>query len=197
MLCPLISLGSNVQWQRQHSARSAISRSQNSPLITRFSTVYFYSHMTTYCHEMPILPPNHYRSLQYPLNQVCISNLAPTTLLSACAHAFTTFECADLSFILVHRSDAKKAAPYNRAILFYSLYEAFLDVSHKESTVDAVTATVESKLLDLRSTTVTGAQISQSVLSTLKPFSTPAFLRYLSRHAELSSARQLRKALQD
>jgi len=113
----------------------------------------------------------------------------------SCSKTFTTYEWADLSFLKVKRSVAIKPVPYNRAIVFYSIYEAYLDIPHKESTVDAVTETVEAKLLDLRSDFIKGSQISQAVLSTLKPLSTPAFLRYLSQHADLSSAKQLKRAL--
>jgi transcriptional repressor NrdR len=127
-----------------------------------------------------------------------------------CHESFTTYEAADLSFLRVTagststasepqaRSKAAhlpKATRFSRARLFSSLYAAFLDVPHKDTTINAVTDTIETKLLDLQQTTITTQQIAAIVLSTLKHFNTPAFLRYLSTHTELATKTQLNQAL--
>jgi len=112
-----------------------------------------------------------------------------------CHQAFTTYEAPDLSFLKVTKPHAKKPQRYSRAKLFSGLYDAFLDVPQKDDTIDAVTDTIESKLLDLQKAQVSTQEIAAIVLSTLKHFNTAAFLRYLTTHTELASPAQLKQAL--
>ncbi len=107
-----------------------------------------------------------------------------------CSKAFTTYEQPDLSFLLV--TGGKKPAHYSRPRLFSSIYLAFEGVAGQAKTIDAVTDTVEAKLLDLKAAQVEPDQIAGIVLSTLKHFSMPAFLRYLSKHTDISSPSTLR-----
>ncbi|MDB5179025.1 MAG: transcriptional regulator NrdR [Patescibacteria group bacterium] len=111
-----------------------------------------------------------------------------------CGQAFTTYEAPDLRFLKVAKSTGKPRS-YSRAKLFSGLYAAFLDVPHKDETIDAVTDTIESKLLDLRQSQVSTQQIAVIVLSTLKHFNTAAFLRYLTTHTDLASPGQLAREL--
>src|SRR5947207_2231867 len=78
-----------------------------------------------------------------------------------CGKSFTTYEAADLSFLVIASQSGHKSH-YNRAKLFSDLYEAFLGVPHKAVTIDAVTSTIEAKLLDLRSTNITTAQVANT-----------------------------------
>ncbi len=111
----------------------------------------------------------------------------------SCGKAFTTYESADLGFIKVINND--KPHTYSRAKLFSSIYLAFLDVQDKDEIIDAVTDTVESKILDQKSRRIDAAAITEIILGTLKHFNTAAFMRYLASHAALSSSAQLKKEL--
>jgi transcriptional repressor NrdR len=111
-----------------------------------------------------------------------------------CGKNFTTYEAPSLGFLKVTTKSGQRSG-YSRARLFTSLYDAFLNVSHKPATIDAVTDTIEAKILDLKSPEVATTQIASIVLTTLKHFNTPAFLRYLSSHTDLSPATNLSKAL--
>jgi len=112
-----------------------------------------------------------------------------------CEETFTTYEAADLGFIKVEKRHAKTPEPYSRAKLFSSIYAAFMDIRGRQTTVDAVTETVETKILDLQEQVLTTQAIADIVLQTLKHFSTAAFVRYLSNQTDLVSEAQLRKEL--
>jgi len=112
----------------------------------------------------------------------------------ACHEAFTTYEAADLGFMRVVGARGRTTR-YSRSQLFTGIYQAFTDIPHKDSTIDAVTDTVEAKILDLQQTKVGSDDVARIVLSTLKHFNTAAFLRYLASHTDLASNAQLRKEL--
>ena len=112
-----------------------------------------------------------------------------------CGKNFTTYEAADLSFIKVKTEGARNPVPYVRAVLFSSVYEAFLGIEAKDATIAAVTDTIEAKILDLQRTAITGKDISGITLITLKHFNTAAFLRYLSQHARITGSRELKALL--
>ncbi len=88
-----------------------------------------------------------------------------------------------------------KAQTYSRAKLFSSIYLAFSDSKATSDTIDAVTGTVEAKILDLKLDLIPSTTIAGVILTTLKHFDTGAFLRYLSNHAEVRSNRELRKII--
>jgi len=111
-----------------------------------------------------------------------------------CQKAFTTYESANLGFLRVTGSTRRKT-PYSRSQLYASLSTAFLDIPHKPGTVDAITDTVEAKVLDLQQSDVSTTKIAAIVLSTLKHFNTAAFIRYLSTHTEVASSAQLKREL--
>jgi transcriptional repressor NrdR len=112
-----------------------------------------------------------------------------------CHESFTTYEAVDLGFLKVMKKGGKKQR-YSRAKLFSGIYGAFLSIPSKETTVDAVTDTVETKLLDTRQTELTSQEIAEVVLSTLKHYNTAAFVRYLAYQTDLASSAQLKKELQ-
>jgi transcriptional repressor NrdR len=112
-----------------------------------------------------------------------------------CERSFTTYEAPDLGFVRIHSTNNAKAQPYSRAKLFMSIYHAFADTAAPAATIDAVTDTVEAKLLDTASAELATSQISAVVLQTLKHFSTAAFIRYLSAQTDLVSEAQLRREL--
>lgn len=112
----------------------------------------------------------------------------------ACHESFTTYEAPDLNFLKVVKKSGKKQR-YSRAKLYSGIYGAFLSIPAKETTVDAVTDTVEAKLLDTRKRELASAEIASIVLSTLKHFNTAAFVRYLAYHTNLASDAQLKKEL--
>lgn len=112
-----------------------------------------------------------------------------------CRETFTTYEAPDLGFLKVISAKPKSKQRYSRAKLFSDIYAAFDAVPQKDSAIDAVTETVESKILDLQKKEVPSDEITSIVLSTLKHFNTAAFLRFLARSADLSSSAQLKREL--
>lgn len=112
----------------------------------------------------------------------------------ACSASFTTYEQPDLGFLRIKPSHGP-LAPYSRAHLFSEIYATFLDIAAKPQTIDAVTDTIEAKILDLKLDIVSTAQICTIVLATLKHYNTPAFLRYLSAHTNLTSNAELKRQL--
>ncbi|HSX00819.1 MAG TPA: hypothetical protein VLF67_01135, partial [Candidatus Saccharimonas sp.] len=72
---------------------------------------------------------------------------------------------------------------------------AFLSIPAKETTVDAVTDTIEAKLLDTRQRELASSEIARLTLTTLKHFNTAAFVRYLAYQTDLASDAQLKKEL--
>lgn len=114
---------------------------------------------------------------------------------TTCNHTFTTYEAPDLTYIKIAKRHSKKLESYSKAKLFSSIYGAFSDIKAKASTIDAVTDTVEAKLLDMEQAEISTEEIATIVLQTLKHFNTTAFVRYLSDQTDLVSEAQLRKEL--
>lgn len=112
----------------------------------------------------------------------------------SCHESFTTYEAPDLGFLKVAGNGHKKQR-YSRAKLYSDIYAAFDAIQRKDSTIDAVTDTVESKILDLKKSEVSTDEITRIVLSALKHFNTAAFLRFLARSTDLSSNAQLKREL--
>lgn len=111
-----------------------------------------------------------------------------------CHESFTTYEQPDLGFLKVIKKNGKKQR-YSRAKLFSGIYGAFLSIPSKENTVDAVTDTVEAKILDTKKSELESGEIAAIVLQTLKHYNTGAFVRYLAYQADLSSDAQLKAEL--
>ena len=114
----------------------------------------------------------------------------------SCHEAFTTYEAISLGFIRVQHQNAVTTA-YSRAKLYSSVDQAFDGHQTTSTTIDAITDTIESKLLDLKSRSLTSTQISQTILTTLKHFDTAAFLRYLAKHAQLRNNAELKRQLKN
>src|SRR5450756_2549074 len=83
----------------------------------------------------------------------------------SCHEAFTTYEAPDLGFIRVVGPRGHKTR-YSRSQLFSGIYQAFADIPRKDATIDAVTDTIEAKILDLQQTEVSSAEVARIVLST-------------------------------
>jgi transcriptional repressor NrdR len=113
---------------------------------------------------------------------------------SRCHKTFTTYESTDLSFLKVR--SANRSLHYSKPVLYASISAAFPSRT-RESVVDAITSTVEAKLLDLQQAELSATDISKCVLTTLKAYDQAAFLRYLADHAELTSNTNLRKHLKE
>jgi transcriptional repressor NrdR len=111
-----------------------------------------------------------------------------------CGESFTTYEQVDLGFLKVIKKSGKKER-YSRAKLFSGIYGAFLDINAKQNTVDAVTDTVEAKLLDSKLPEMPVNEVADIVLQTLKHYNTAAFVRYLANQTDLSSEAQLKREL--
>jgi transcriptional repressor NrdR len=111
-----------------------------------------------------------------------------------CHESFTTYEAPDLGFLKVIKKSGQKQR-YSRAKLYSGVYGAFLSIPQKETTVDAVTDTIEAKILDTKKRELSTPEIATIVLSTLKHFNTAAFVRFLAYHANLASDAQLSREL--
>jgi transcriptional repressor NrdR len=111
-----------------------------------------------------------------------------------CKESFTTYEQPDLGFLKVIKKSGRRER-YSRAKLFSGIYGAFLSIPAKETTVDAVTDTVESKLLDTKKRELSSADIARVVLETLHHFNTAAFVRFLAYQTNLTSDKQLKDEL--
>jgi transcriptional repressor NrdR len=112
----------------------------------------------------------------------------------SCHEAFTTYEAPDLGFIKVVKKSGRRQ-DYSRSKLFSGIYGAFLHVPANKTTVDAVTDTVEAKVLDIKQSEVSTQEIARIVLSTLKHFNTASFVRYLAYQTDFTSNAQLKKEL--
>ena len=113
----------------------------------------------------------------------------------SCHESFTTYEAPDLGFLKVIKQHSQKPQRFSRAKLYNSLYGAFQGAPTKQDTVDAITDTIEAKVLDLKQSEVNSRDIARIVLITLKHFHTAAFLRYLSYQTELANDAQLKREL--
>lgn len=111
-----------------------------------------------------------------------------------CGKSFTTYEAPDLTFLKVKTSSGGPQ-PFSRAKLFLDLYDAFQNTPHQATTIDAVTDTIESKLLDLKQPELSSSNLVSVTLITLKHFNTAAYLRYLSAHTNLVPPIELKRAL--
>ena len=114
----------------------------------------------------------------------------------SCHEGFTTYEAADLGFLQVRAQNASQG-PYSRARLYSGIAAAFEPAKADSTIIDAVTDTVESKLLDLKNPIIVSDQIAAIILATLKHFDTSAFLRYLASHADLRSKSELKRQLKN
>ena len=112
----------------------------------------------------------------------------------SCNESFTTYEAPDLGFLKIVKKSGKKQR-YSRAKLYSGIYGTFISVPAKETTVDAVTDTIEAKLLDTKKAELSSAEVAKIVLTTIKHFNTSAFLRYLAYQTDLTSDAQLKKEL--
>jgi transcriptional repressor NrdR len=112
----------------------------------------------------------------------------------SCHESFTTYEAPDLGFLKVIKKSGRKER-YSRAKLYSCIYGAYLSIPRKETTVDAVTDTVEAKLLDSRLRELPTGEIASIVLSTLKHFNLAAFMRFLAYQTNPASPAELDRAL--
>ncbi len=112
----------------------------------------------------------------------------------SCRQSFTTYEYVNLSFITIKKR-AGATDPYSRAKLYSSIYQAFSGLNYDQETIDAVTDTVENKLLEIKTDAIDANELAHTILVTLKHFNASAFLRYLSLQTDLASSSQINKEL--
>ncbi len=113
-----------------------------------------------------------------------------------CHESFTTYEAPDLGFLQVRKRGSRRPQPYSRAKLYASVHAALASApDNGQEVVDAITDTIEAKVLDLRQRQVSSYEIARLVLLTLKHFNQPAFLRYLSYQTELARDPAFKKSL--
>ena len=110
-----------------------------------------------------------------------------------CHNSFTTYESVDINFIKIRLKDGK-LVPYSRARLYSNLIKV-LDRDKLSDSVDSLTDTIEIKLIELKKTELSSAEIVKIVLTTLKHFNTKAFVRYLTEQTDLINDADLLKQL--
>lgn len=103
----------------------------------------------------------------------------------ACKKEFTTREIIDAEAILRVKITARKSEPFSRARLLLSVLRA---CDHQQTRENAywLCQTIEQKLIQhaaSKNGIVTPEDIIETTLATLKPFDTPAFIKYLSYHS--------------
>lgn len=114
----------------------------------------------------------------------------------ACKEAFTTYEASDLSFIKISKQGGTNES-YVRSKLLISLYHATMGLPAQMEMIDALTDTIEDKIIGLGQSTVTTNEIAAIAASVLKRFHTSAYVRYLSYRGDLASHSHLKEALQN
>lgn len=113
-----------------------------------------------------------------------------------CHKPFTTHETADLRFLTVMKRNGSQE-PYTRLKLLVSMYQAYGYNTHYADTIESLTETIESGILDLRKTEISTKDIADTVMAVLKRHDPALFMRYLSYRSDLTSMQQLKHELQE
>jgi len=112
----------------------------------------------------------------------------------SCKEPFTTYEAIDLGFINIQKRNGKIEA-YSKAKLYSSIYSSLSGTDFDQNVVDAITDTIENKMLDKKTNTVKADDLAYITLITLRHFNTAGFLRYLSLQTQLTNNSELKKEL--
>ena len=104
-----------------------------------------------------------------------------------CVAQFTTTETADLDKSYVVIKSSKKLAPFQRDVLFISLFEALKHRGDAESSAAALTRTIIGIIIKRRrasSSRIEPSEIAETVFKTLKRFDKFAASNYLAFHQD-------------
>lgn len=85
--------------------------------------------------------------------------------------------------------------PYQRHILYQSINEAIGKLKQRTEAIDALSETIENKLLTLRQEQIKTSQIIEIALSTLRAFNLSAYIRYLANHSDIENIRSLKQKI--
>lgn len=112
-----------------------------------------------------------------------------------CERVFTTYEGVDVSYLSVTKRSGEQQ-PYQRTKLLISLHLCCQGLTNSIEDIDALTDTIETKLLDEQTTVISSGHIAGLVLEMLESFSPAAYVRFLAYRNDPASNRQLRTVLQ-
>lgn len=87
------------------------------------------------------------------------------------------------------------SGPYQRYILYKSINEAVGSLKQRTEAVDALTETIETKLLMLRQKEIKTSQIIELALATLRAFNLNAYMRYMANHSDIENVRSLKQKI--
>lgn len=99
-----------------------------------------------------------------------------------------------MGFLKVKKKSGKNER-YSRAKLFSGIYGSFVSIENKQIVVDAVTDTIESKILDTKLEIIPTEEVARLTLQTLKHYNMIAFMRYLANQADVANEAQLKREL--
>lgn len=111
-----------------------------------------------------------------------------------CKESFTTYEQIDISFLTVVDAN-NNVSPYQRYILYKSINGAIGIIKQRTEAVDALTETIETKVLTLRQKEIKTSQIIEVALFTLRAFNLSSYLRYMANHTDIENIRALKQKI--
>jgi transcriptional repressor NrdR len=115
----------------------------------------------------------------------------------SCKKAFTTIESVDPGSV-IQVAGKRTLKPYVHANLTLSILRVFDHIESPEESATYIAQTVLQKLYKLarkNNRIVSKEDIATTVLETLKPYNTAAYIKYLSYHAPNLDAKALKKQL--
>ena len=107
-------------------------------------------------------------------------------ICTECGAVFTTNEAIDLSTSVAVRKSDGRLSPFNRDVLFMSVYKAVGHREHAVTDAAALTSTITSKLLNDTEAAVDPKDITKAALSVLKRFDKAAAVQYAAYHKQPS-----------
>lgn len=113
----------------------------------------------------------------------------------SCQSTVTTYEKPDLSWLSIRNSAKGTQETYKRFLLTISLIEAFDKNTPPGVDIDALTDSVEVRLIRQNKTILEKQDVITSVSKTLKPVSLSAYMRYLASHTNPHNQRELNRLI--
>lgn len=86
---------------------------------------------------------------------------------------------------------------YKKALLYKSLIDSLDAKELHEIDVDNLIDSVEQKIVSMHKTVINKNELIKIVLTTLKPISLRAYIKYLTNHSSLHNKRELNSLIKD
>jgi len=114
-----------------------------------------------------------------------------------CHSSITTYEKADLSWLNIKDNTGASMQTYKKAALYKSLIDSLDSNELHEIDVDNLIDSIEQKIVSMHKTVINKNELIKIVLSTLKPISLKAYIKYLTSHSSLHNKRELNSLIKD